>query len=49
MKIRIIGVGKMGGAIAKQLGKKHQISLYDKFPEKVEGIISNTPFENVDS
>lgn len=36
MKIAIIGYGNMGSGIAKQLACSHQISLYDRHPEKIQ-------------
>jgi UDPglucose 6-dehydrogenase len=47
MKIGVVGVGIVGGATAKILGKKHELFLYDKFKieynseEKIKNLVAN--------
>ena len=36
MKIGVIGIGVIGGALAKIFEKKHEIYLYDKFKDELE-------------
>ncbi len=56
MKIRIIGCGSMGSALASGLSKKHEISVYDKKFEKAENVTKEcgaipcySPLENFTS
>jgi len=50
MKICVIGCGAMGGSMAKELARHHQVNLYDHHPQKAISLaqeIGATSFEDI--